>query len=129
MKLTGPLILVAALAACGGNDSAPYMWGGAVSVTGGTPSTVTVTYSAMGVTPATVSVPAGGSIAFVNSDTVAHWPESSPHPTHTQCPWLNMPAAIVAGGSTTVGPATATPTSCAFHDHLNPPAMGGGGGY
>ena len=129
LKPIATTILAAALAACGGSeDPAPNPWLGTVTVTGGTPATVDVTFSATGVSPSGVSVPAGGSIRFVNADAVAHWPESNPHPTHTQCPWLNMPAEILAGGSFTVGPATATPTTCGFHDHLNPPAPGGGGG-
>lgn len=140
MKPIGILVLAAALGACGGSDnSAPYMWGGTVTVTAGTASTtctstVTVTYSATGVTPSSVSVPVGGCVDFVNHDTVAHWPESNPHPTHTQCPWLNMalagpPAGIQPGASFTVGPAPAPPMVCGFHDHLNPPPVGGMGGY
>jgi hypothetical protein len=131
VKPIGALFLVAlaavALAACGGTTSTtPYMWGGTVTITAGTASTtcvttVTVVYSAAGVSPANVSVPVGGCVDFQNHDTVAHWPESNPHPTHTDCPWLNMAAPIPAGGSTTVGPAPAPPMVCGFHDHLNPP--------
>ncbi len=133
MKTLGASMVAAFAAACGGSSSmsAPYVWGGAVTVTAGTASTtcvqtVTVTYSAAGDTPSSVSVPVGGCVDFVNADSAPHWPESNPHPTHTQCPWLNMPAAIPAGGSTTVGPAPAPPMTCGFHDHLNPPPSGSG---
>ncbi|HEY6105904.1 MAG TPA: hypothetical protein VIV59_07975 [Anaeromyxobacteraceae bacterium] len=141
MKPLAILVLSAALTACGGTDkSAPYMWGGTVTVTAGAVSTtcvstVTVTYSAAGVNPPSVSVPVGSCVDFVNADLVAHWPESSPHPTHTQCPWLNMTVAIPAWTGTgpmphtTVGPAPGPPMACGFHDHLHPPAVGGGGGY
>jgi len=136
VKPIGTLILAAALGACGGTESpAPNPWLGTVTITGGTPSTVTVTFSAAGVSPASVSVAAGGSIEWVNADSVPHWPESNSHctvPQHRQCPWLNIPSALLPNGQTgdriTVGPAPATPTSCGFHDHLNPPSCGGGGG-
>lgn len=135
MKPIAALILAAALAACGGSESAaaaPYIWGGTVTVTGGTPATVVVTYRSTGPDPANVSVPAGGSIQWVNGDAVAHSPMSFSHctvPPHQQCAWLNVPAAIPASGNTTVGPAPATPTSCSFHDDSIPPPCGGGGGY
>ncbi len=124
-------LFLAALGACGGSTAptAPYMWGGTVTITAGTASTscvstATVVYSASGVSPSNVSIPVGGCVDFENHDTVAHWPESNPHPTHTDCPWLNMPSPIAAGGSTTVGPAPAPPMTCGFHDHLNPPPAG-----
>ncbi len=140
MKSIGTLILAAALGACGGSDNmttAPYIWGGTVTVTAGsgtcTPATaVPVTYSATGVSPANVSVPVGGCVEFRNTDTVAHDPESNPHPTHTQCPWLNsyvppaLPVPIQAGLSRTTDPATSAMV-CGFHDHLNPPPVGGYG--
>lgn len=135
MRPIGTVVLAAALAACGGSEPTPVPnpWLGTVTVTAGTPSatcvqTATVTWSATGVSPAQVSVPVGGCVQFVNADAVAHWPESNPHPTHTQCPWLNMVAAIPAGGSATVGPAPDPPMAFGFHDHLNPPYTGGGGG-
>ena len=138
MKPIGALILAAALGACGGTEpAAPNPWLGTVTVTGGTPATVTVTFTSTGVSPASVSVPAGGSIEWVNADTAMHWPESNPHcaapPTqHSGCPWLNIPAALSpngqAGDRVTVGPAPAMPTTCGFHNHLHPPTCGGGGG-
>lgn len=140
MKAISSALFLAALGACGGSESmAPYMWGGTVTVTAGTVSTTcvstaTVVYSAAGVSPSNVSVPVGGCVDFQNQDTVAHWPESNPHPTHTDCTWLNMPlagppAGIQPGGHYTVGPAPSPPMTCGYHDHLNPPSTGGGGGY
>lgn len=138
MKPIGALILAAALTACGGgsNDMAPpYPWFGTVTVTTGTPKDVTVTFTATGVTPASVSVPAGGRISFVNAGTVPHQPMSSPHcaiapAQHGDCPWLNLAAPIAVGGPPTpTQAATATPMTCTFHDEVNPPPCGGGGGY
>ncbi len=136
MRPIGALILAAALGACGGTETAaPYPWAGTVTITGGTPTTVTVTFSSTGVSPASVSVPAGGNINFVVApDGVAHLPKSNPHcavpPTqHSQCPWLNIATDILPGGSAMTSAATATPTTCGFHDHLHPPTCGGGGGY
>lgn len=134
MKPTGVLLL-AALGACGTHHEPPSgpSWTGAVLVTSGTASTtctttVTVTFSATGVSPDTVSVPVGGCVDFKNADAVAHWPESDPYPTRTDCPWLNMTASIPAGGDVTVGPAPTPPMVCGFYDLLYPPTGGGGGG-
>jgi len=152
------ILLGAGLAACGGSDSgSPNLkWTGTIVVTGnasaGTPcaagQTQTITITANGATPTTVTVPGDGCVEFVNNDTVPHQPSSSPHPTHDCLPSFNPtpPVNHVAG----TGPALphddpvgvgryTTPAlgiglpaagkTCGWHDHLNPPPAGGGGGY
>ena len=137
MKPIGALILSAALGACGGSDTpaAPMNpWLGTVTV-GGSTMAVTVTYTSTGVSPSNITVAAGGTITFVNNDTVSHWPSSGLFCTTVgnqflQCPWLNTAATIPAAGSApSSGTATATPATCSLLDRAHPPPCGGGGGY
>ena len=137
MKTPGTFLLAVALAACGGSDTpaaAMNPWLGTVAI-GGTTMNVTVTYSSTGVTPSSITLAEGGTITFVNNDTVSHWPSSGLYCTAVasrflQCPWLNTTASVAAGTSApSSGPATATPTTCSLLDRNHPPPCGGGAGY
>jgi plastocyanin len=107
-----PLIVITALlvavVGCGddGTDPSP----GA--------SAATITITAAGVNPASVTINAGGSVTFVNNDTVAHQPSSDPHPAHTDCPGLNLNVLNANGGSGQTQ-ALNTRRTCTYHDHLN----------
>ncbi len=47
------------------------------------PSGNTVTITASGFSPATITISAGESVMWVNNDIKNHWPASDPHPQHT----------------------------------------------
>ncbi len=114
-------ILVTAAACGGGSYTAPSGGGsvvvastGAVGVVG---ATITIgTNSAVSPSPVTIS--AGQSVTFMNSDTRSHDMESDPHPAHTDCPSIANVGLLQPGQSkTTFGFARAG--SCGFHDHNN----------
>src|SRR3989338_1912237 len=50
------------------------------------PENIVVEITASGFTPRSVTVPAGSSVTFVNTDLAPHWPASGPHPIHTGYP-------------------------------------------
>jgi hypothetical protein len=146
MTRTTPLAaIVMALAACGTDNSMPNPWHGTITVTSGVAagvttcaSTQTVTLSSSAVTPQTVSVPGDGCVMFVNDDGAPHQPASDSHPIHDCLTNLNPAGTppgtgpvISPGGSFTTAPlgAGAAPTTCGWHDHLNPPGTTVGGGY
>ena len=78
----------------------------------------TVTISGGAVSPSSVTIARGGTVTFVNNDTVSHQIDSNPHPVHTDCPEINQVGFLAAGQSKTTG-ALNTARSCGFHDHLN----------
>lgn len=134
------LLGLAALAACGGSDSAPGGGGtpllnrytGTITVssalpagTGSCVTTQTVSFNAAGVSTFQVTVPGGGCVTFTNSDTAPHQPATrNPNP----CAALNAPAALAAGQSFTTAPlgSAAGAQACDWQDALNPPTAGGG---
>ena len=84
---------------------------------GGTPvETTTITITSAGVSPQSIIVNAGAKVMFVNNDSRAHEPSSNPHPSHTQCPELNI-GSLAAGQSRESAPMVGGRT-CGFHDHL-----------
>ena len=50
----------------------------------------TFTISSAGVSPKSLTVPAGTRVTFTNSDIRTHDMESDPHPVHTDCPEINQ---------------------------------------
>jgi plastocyanin len=108
--------LTLAVSACGGSDSptAPSSGGGGNSG----PVTATVTVTASGVSPSSVTVAPGSRVTFVNNDSRPHEPASDPHPTHGSCPPVDQIGFIAAGQSRTSGNLNTTGT-CSYHDHLN----------
>lgn len=132
--LAGMLTLVALTAAsCGGSanitadvnneDSNSIDVNADVSAT--TPAaakTVTVSYTASGFGPATVTINKGDKVRFVNNSSSAFWPASAPHPIHTGLPGFDAKRNIAPGGTyeftfTTTG-------SFGYHNHLNPTQTG-----
>jgi plastocyanin len=109
-----------AAAACGGSSAEPtsptQQPSGGNS--GGAQSSATITITSAGISPKAVTVARGGTILFVNNDSVVHVPSSNPHPVHTDCPDVNV-------GSLSTGQSRATQAltiarTCGFHDHNNP---------
>jgi plastocyanin len=108
------------LASCGGGDgspaspSPPPSGGG-----GGTPVvTNTITITSAGVDNKNIAIAVGTKVTFVNNDTRSHQMSSNPHPVHTDCPGLNMPA--LQPGQRAESQALDTARTCGFHDHENP---------
>lgn len=115
------LLAAAVIAGCGGGSTAPAAEAGANGESqdaGATASSVTVTFSATGISPSTVRVARGGTVTFTNTDGAPHEPASNSHPTHMECPEFNVGSlAQNASATATAGNAAKT---CGFHDHLNP---------
>jgi plastocyanin len=86
---------------------------------GGSNPALTVTVSASGVSPRSLTVTAGSRVTFVNTDARAHDMTSDPHPTHEDCPELNQVGFLNPGQQRESGNLV-TPRTCGFHDHLNP---------
>jgi plastocyanin len=105
--------------ACGGSDdpgTGPSGGGGG----GGTGGTVaaTITITAAGVSPSSVTVTPGQRVTFVNNDSRPHDMASDPHPEHTQCPEINVGFLQTGQSGTTQN--LNTVRTCGFHDHNQP---------
>ena len=81
-----------------------------------TPGGTTFTITSTGVSPRTLTVPAGSRVTFVNNDTRVHDMASNPHPEHTDCPPINQVGFLQPGQTGTTGNLT-TVRTCGFHDH------------
>lgn len=101
---------LALLASCGGSGS-----GGGTTTPSVTPA-ATITITASGVSPKTVTVLRGSQVQFVNNDTRAHQMTSNPHPEHSDCPEVNQVGFLNVGQSRQTGNLNAART-CGFHDH------------
>ena len=111
----------ALIAACGG--SSPTSPSGVTVVvrdggSGGT-SGATVTITAAGVNPATVTVAVGQTVTFVNNDNRTHEMASDPHPQHGTCPGIEAGLGSLAAGQTRTTRIMANSGTCRYHDHLN----------
>lgn len=113
-------LLATAAASCGGGDDSPA----APSPGGGTGTVAaTITITASGVSPSSVTVPVGSRVTFVNNDSRSHTPASDPHPTHGSCPPLDQVGTIQPGQSRTSGNLN-TAGTCTYHDHDLPDTAG-----
>ncbi len=106
------------LAACGGGGnsggSTPSSPSPTPTPTPGGGRTITITSS--GVSPRTLTVPAGSRVTFVNNNTIVHDMSSDPHPAHTNCPEINQVGFLSAGQSRQTGNLN-TARTCSYHDH------------
>ena len=110
----------ALMMACGGgngSDGSPTPTSGGGGGTGTVAATITI--GAGGVSPRTVSIPAGSRVMFVNNDGTSHDMASDPHPTHTDCSEINQVGFLAAGQSRATGNLN-TARVCGFHDHNQP---------
>jgi plastocyanin len=118
------IVVCAALmcGACGGGSSppAPSPNGGSGGSGGGTTSGgTTFTITSSGVSPKTLTVPAGTQVTFINNDNTNHDMNSDPHPEHTQCTEINNVGFLNPGQSRQTSAMRAART-CGFHDHNQP---------
>ena len=82
----------------------------------------TIVITENGFTPESLTVSAGSTIKFVNSDTYWHWPASDPHPSHTFYSELDPKQPIKPG---TTWEVTLTKAGkWGIHDHLAPYVIG-----
>jgi hypothetical protein len=109
--IVGALIVDVLLSACGGvpAPSPP---------TPPPPVQRTVTISAGGVTPATITGPRA-TVEFVNQDSQVHDIRSDPHPGHTQCLELNL-GAIAPGQRVAILSPFDPGRRCGYHDETRP---------
>ena len=112
---TSILIAAFAMTAAGCGSDSPSSPSG-----GGNDGTIaaTLTITASGISPKTVSVPVGSRVTIVNNGPGSHDMNSDPHPEHTQCPALNV-GSLTAGQSRTSQNLT-TARTCGMHDHDDP---------
>jgi plastocyanin len=112
------VLLAFFVSACGGDDNptAPSGGGGGGGGggTGGT-AAATITITAAGVSPSSVTVTPGSRVTFVNNDSRPHEMASNPHPQHTDCPEITV-GFLQAGQSGTTQNLNRVAT-CGFHDH------------
>jgi plastocyanin len=107
------------VSACGGNDNPNSPSGGSGGGGGGGGTVAgTITITAAGVSPKSITVAAGSRVTFVNNDSRPHDMNSNPHPEHTDCPEINV-GFIAAGASGTTQNLTRV-RSCGYHDHNQP---------
>ncbi len=108
------------LAACGGGGNSG---GSTPSSPSPTPTPTptpgggrTITITSSGVSPRSLTVPAGSRVTFVNNSGRAHEMNSDPHPVHTDCPEINQVGFLSAGTSRQTDNLN-TVLTCGYHDH------------
>lgn len=93
-----------------------------VALPGGESATEIISMGDAGFSPATLTVPAGTTVIFVNDGQAAHWPASVVHPTHEVLPGFDSKRGIATGDRYSY---TFSETGTwRFHDHLNPQLTG-----
>lgn len=81
-----------------------------------------VTIQSSGFLPKNITIKVGGSVTWVNQDTVNHQVRSAVHPTHLLYPPLNTIALLKPGEEQSLTfPQAGT---YKYHDHLNPSLTG-----
>ncbi len=82
----------------------------------------TVVVTTDGFSPKEIRIKAGGTVTWVNNDSVDHQVNSAPHPAHTDYPPLNTVGLLKPGEKKSLSfPATGT---YKYHNHLNPSLFG-----
>lgn len=111
----GIAVLAAACGGGGGGGGSSTPTGPSTTPTPTTPTTITI--QSTGVSPNQVRIEVGQQVRFVNSGSRNMEVTSDPHPTHTQCPPLNL--GMLAPGQSSTATFTQRGT-CTFHDHQLP---------
>jgi plastocyanin len=121
-KVAGSLAFVVALglASCGGSSTSPS--GVTVIVrdggTGG-PNGATITLTAAGASPRSVTIAIGQTVTFINNDNRPHEMASDPHPQHGSCPSMENGLGTINPAQTKVTHNFANAGTCGYHDHLD----------
>ncbi len=114
VEILAPAGVLALSLGCGGTAGPA-----APSQTPGGVAGLTITMTAAGVSPASLTVAAGSRVTFVNNDSRVHFMASDPHPDHTDCPEINQVGSLSPGQSRETGNLVVVRT-CGFHDHDQP---------
>jgi plastocyanin len=80
---------------------------------------MTITITANGVSPVSLTVMRGAQVTFVNNDSRPHEMNSDPHPTHGDCPEIDAVGFLSPGQSKQTGNLN-TVRTCRYHDHNQP---------
>ena len=107
------LVVTAAACGGGGDDNATPSSPTPTPTPGGG---ITIIIASSGVSPRSLTVPAGTRVMFVNNDSRPHDMNSDPHPDHTDCPAINEVGFLQSGQSRQTGNLN-TVRTCGFHDH------------
>lgn len=86
------------------------------------PKTTTVSYTATGFSPESITIKMGDTVKFVNNSGSGMWPAAGPHPVHTSVPGFDAKRMIPAGDSYSFTFTKAQQVS--YHNHLNPMQIG-----
>lgn len=117
VHLTGKAVifgsLVAALSCGYSNPMAPTS--GSSSTPG--PEGAVISIGSSGLSPGAVTIAAGQSVTFVNTDSVAHEMTSGPASSYDQCPAINRVGRLEPGQRNQTG-ALSTARTCSFLDLL-----------
>ncbi len=105
------------LASCGGSGGSPS------SPSGGSAAGRTITITATGASPSSLTLAPGTRVLFVNNDSRPHNMTSDPHPDHDRCPEINAVGLLGPRQSRETGNLNIVRT-CGFHDHDDPPPGG-----
>jgi hypothetical protein len=120
-RLFAIAMLGAVAAQCGGGGGSPAgptpPGGGGGG--GGSTASATITITASGVDPKSVTIPQGGRVLFVNSSGATRNVSSDAHPLHTDCPEINQVGTLANGQQRETGNFVRA-QRCGFHDHDRP---------
>jgi hypothetical protein len=101
----------------GGTPTAPSApVGGPTPPATPAPPLTTITVTAAGVSPQTLTVAVGSRVTFTNADNRPHDFSGGPDPSRPECPEIDIAGFIAAGQSRETGVFTA-PRTCEYHDH------------
>jgi plastocyanin len=98
----------------GPSEQSSYRW----------PLHATVTLTAAGPDPASISINVGGRVTFVNTDARPHQIVSDPYLRHEECPAINR-VGLLAPGQQHDSAVFEAVRSCGYHDHLDPTGVTG----
>lgn len=117
VHLTASAVIFGSLVAALGCDyKAPTAPSSGSSSTPG-PEGAVISIGSSGLSPNAVTIAAGQSVTFVNTDSVAHEIASGPVPSYDQCPAINRVGSLAPGQRMQTGALTAT-SACSFLDLL-----------